>query len=77
MSDPQPIQPEAFELAMLREFYKSWVALHKIPRDKLHRKKQEVAAQVLVNNAHTLANYYESMQPERPALHLVEEAANG
>ena len=62
------------ELEMLREFYKSWVGLHKIPRDKLHRRKQEVQAQLLVNNAHTLQRYYESQQPEKPALRLVEPA---
>jgi hypothetical protein len=68
---------DTIELEMLRDFYKSWVALHKIPRDKLHRRKQEVHAQLLVDNAHTLRRYYESLQPQTPPLRLVEEPANG
>jgi hypothetical protein len=68
---------ENLELEMLREFYKSWVAMHKTPRDKLHRRKMEAQAQLLVDNAHTLRRFYESQQPETPPLRLVEEPANG
>lgn len=64
---------EHLELEMLRAFYLSWVGLHKIPRDKLHRRKQEAQAQLMVDNAHTLQNFYASREPERPAgLRLVE-----
>ncbi len=51
------------ELEMLREFYRSWVAFHRIPRDKLHRNKQEAASQLMVDNAHQLQNYYKSQIP--------------
>jgi len=44
----------ASELMLLRYFYESWEALHKIPRDKLHRTQQEEAAQRLVGSAHTI-----------------------
>ena len=46
------------ERGMLRAFYSSWVALHKIPRDNLHRHKQEAAAQLLVDRAHELKEFY-------------------
>ncbi len=56
---PKPID---MELQMLREFYRSWVAFHKIPRDSLHRKKQETASQLMVDNAHAVAAYYKSYE---------------
>lgn len=55
MSESDPFH---IELGMLREFYASWVGLHRIPRDKHHRKKQEVAAQLLVDMHHDLARFY-------------------
>ena len=62
---------EDAELGMLRAFYRSWIAFHKIPRDKLHRRKQETAAQIMLDNAHDLQNYYKSQQPEKPLLEVV------
>lgn len=57
------------EIEMLRAFYASWVSLHKIPRDKLHRNKQEAAAQALVDQAHELAEFYQSAKAqERQAI---------
>ena len=50
------------ELRMLREFYRSWVGFHKIPRDSLHRKKQETASQLMVDNAHAVAAFYQSYE---------------
>ena len=58
------------ELEMLRAFYISWVDLHKIPRDKLHRHKMEAQAQLLVDNAHALKAYYKS--EEKPKLEVVQ-----
>ncbi len=46
------------ELQLLRDFYASWVNMHTIARDGLHRKQQEEAAQVLVNNGHALKLFY-------------------
>lgn len=48
------------EMDLLREFYRSWVAFHKIPRDPLHRKKQEAASQLMVTNAHAVAAFYQT-----------------
>lgn len=62
------------EMDMLREFYRSWIALHTIPKDKLHRRQQEAAAQLLVDNAHTLKNFYKGSgrQPKaEPKLEVV------
>lgn len=61
------------EIGMLREFYRSWVALHTIPKDKLHRRKQEAAAQLLVDNAHVLRLFYggTNRQPKTPKLEVV------
>lgn len=53
MSDQNDI-----ELTMLRSFYESWVNLHAIKNDKLHRRQKEQAAQILVDHAHQLKNYY-------------------
>jgi hypothetical protein len=66
--------PIAIELAMLRDFYTKWAGLHSIPRDKLHRRKQEFAAQEMVDAAHTLANFYRihpAREEEKPRLELV------
>lgn len=57
------------ELDALREFYRAWVRLHSIPRDALHRKKQEAAAQEMVDQHHFLAKLY------KPQVYT--EAANG
>jgi hypothetical protein len=73
---PEIVSNERIELDMLRAFYQSWIGLHKIPRDKLHRRKQEAAAQLLVDNAHTVQRFYDSMQPEKASLRLVEVPAN-
>lgn len=71
--DPPLTDPIAIELAMLRDFFTKWSALHTIPRDKIHRHKQELAAQEMVDAAHTLANFYRlnSPQEEKPKLGLV------
>jgi hypothetical protein len=63
---------EAAEITMLREFYQSWEAMHGTPNDRLHRKRKEVCAQLLVNNAHTLRRFYEGVKVPVQ----VEEAAN-
>ena len=55
MSESDPFH---IELAMLREFYASWVSFHRIPRDRLHRKKQEAASQLMIDNHHDLARFY-------------------
>lgn len=55
MSDPAKV-----ELDMLKAFYDSWEAMHAIPNDKLHRAKKEAAAQLMVDNAHTLRRWYET-----------------
>lgn len=46
------------ELDTLREFYRAWEALHELPKDKLHRKQCEEAAQALVSHAHILRRMY-------------------
>ena len=56
---PEPLN---IELELLREFYRSWVAFHKIPRDALHRRKQENASQLMVDNAHAVAAFYQSYE---------------
>lgn len=48
------------ELELLRAFYDSWRAFHKIPRDKLHRNKRELAAQAMVDAANAVAAYRKS-----------------
>lgn len=66
------VDPVAIELAMLRDFYTKWARLHSIPRDRLHRNKQEMAAQEMVDAAHVLANFYKMHQePAKPVLELV------
>jgi len=62
------------EMGLLREFYVAWIALHKLPRDKLHRKKQENAAQTLVDAGHALRLYYQHhdyRDPLKPRLEVV------
>ena len=71
MAETDPINAE---LALLREFYTAWVGLHKIPRDKLHRHKQENAAQELVDCGHALRLFYQSHEyrdPLKPRIALV------
>jgi flagellar hook-associated protein FlgK len=46
------------ELDTLRAFYKAWEALHAIPKDKLHKKQAQEAAQTLVEQAHVLRRMY-------------------
>jgi len=53
MSDQKDI-----ELAMLRSFYESWINLHAIKNDKLHRKQKEQAAQVLYEQSVIVAHFY-------------------
>lgn len=74
------------ELTLLRAFYESWVALHIIPRDGMHRRQQEQAAQLLTDNAHALKLFYKGTQAaiEKPRIALVPsmqvaaaEATNG
>lgn len=66
--------PYQVEMDLLREFYVTWVSLHKIPRDKLHRKKQEAAAQTLVDCGHSLRIFYQGndyRDPMKPRIRLV------
>lgn len=47
-------KPSAFDLAefqVLQQFYEAWEALHKIPKDRFHKKQQEKAALTLVEKA--------------------------
>ncbi len=53
MSDQKDI-----ELAMLRSFYESWINLHAIKNDKLHRKQKEQAAQLLYERSVIVQNFY-------------------
>ena len=61
------------ELQLLRDFYTSWVAFHTIPRDGIHRKQQEEAAQVMTNNGHALKLFYKGTRSalEKPRIALV------
>lgn len=59
------------ELSMLRTFYGRWTELHSIPRDRLHRRQQEVAAQEMVDAHNALKNFYS--QHARPKLALVSD----
>jgi hypothetical protein len=62
------------EMDLLREFYVAWVALHKIPRDKLHRNKQEAAAQTLVDAGHSLRIFYQGNEyrdPLKPRIQVI------
>lgn len=68
--------PYVVEMEMLRAFYVAWVTLHKIPRDKVHRRKQELSAQALVDAAHTLRAFYQAHDyrdpiPATPLLEVV------
>ena len=54
--------PFDVELEMLRDFYGKWVDFHKIPRDKLHHRKMETAAQSMVDAAHVLHEFYTPSQ---------------
>jgi hypothetical protein len=53
---PRPF--DEAELGFLREFYAAWERLHKLPKDQMHRKQAEQAAQELVNHAHILRRMY-------------------
>ena len=53
------------ELEMLREFYACWEALHKIARNAVIAQRQkELAAQRLVDAAHSLRGFYEPVTPK-------------
>jgi hypothetical protein len=59
------------ELELLRIFYACWVGLHTIPRTLGNRRKQEEAAQRLVDAANGLRNFYQSghaIPPEEAVL---------
>lgn len=61
------------ELELLNDFYACWCELHSIPRDAMHRKMQERAAQRLVDSAHAVAAYKKSLaEPEKPKLEIVQ-----
>lgn len=62
------------ELEMLRAFYAAWVGLHTIPRTPGNRRKQEAAAQLLVDRAHELRNLYQAEHAEHPVIEIVEAA---
>lgn len=51
---------EKTELLMLREFFSFWSELHALPRTKENRRKQEQAAQNMVDAAHTVRRFRES-----------------
>lgn len=59
------------ELVLLRAFYVAWGAFHSIPRDVVHRRRQEAAAQEMVDAANTLKIFYEANASKRPKLELV------
>jgi hypothetical protein len=50
---------ERTELLMLREFFSFWSQLHALPRTKENRRKQEEAAQNMVDAAATLRRFRE------------------
>lgn len=54
----RPAPFDVAELETLRAFYRAWEALHALPKDKLHRKQAEEAAEKLVNQAHILRRMY-------------------
>lgn len=54
----RPTPFDEAELQTLRDFYTKWEALHAIPKDKMHRKQAEDAAQQLVDQAHILRRMY-------------------
>ena len=56
------------ELDLLRDFYAHWCTLHSIPRDQLHRRKMELAAQRLVDAGHAVAAFQKSQEKPRIAL---------
>ena len=56
LAKPRPF--DEAELQTLREFYTKWEALHAIPKDQIHRKQAEAAAQELVTQAHILRRMY-------------------
>lgn len=56
LARPRPF--DQAELDTLRAFYKAWEALHAIPKDKIHKKQANEAAEALVNQAHILRRMY-------------------
>ncbi len=50
-------EPLDLEVYLLRDFFDKWEALHAIKRDKLHRNKQEQAAQSLVEAAYAVRHF--------------------
>ena len=59
------------EKELLQDFYACWCNLHSLPRDAMHRKRMELAAQRLVDSAHAVATYKKSLLPEKPRLEVV------
>lgn len=57
------------ELVLLRSFYSAWTTLHSLPRDILHRRQQEGAAQEMVDIHASLKNFYAAHA--KPKLELV------
>lgn len=56
------------ELEMLREFFACWEAFHATPKDRLHRKQLEAAAQRMLDAANTIRRY----RKVEPSLQLVQ-----
>ena len=63
---------EDIEKELLDDFYACWCNLHSLPRDDLHRRRMEHAAQRLVDSAHAVAAYKKSLLPEKPKLEVVQ-----
>jgi hypothetical protein len=59
------------DLVLLRAFYSTWTEFHSVPRDRLHRRQHEIAAQEMVDAHNALKLFYE--QHAKPHLALVAE----
>lgn len=42
------------EYQILKAFYEAWEHLHSLPKDRLHRREAEEAAEAMVRHAHVL-----------------------
>ena len=60
------------EKELLNDFYACWCELHSLRRSEAHRKKLELAAQRLVDAAHSVAAYKKSLEPDKPRLEVVQ-----
>lgn len=56
------------ELILLRTFYGKWTEFHSIPRDRLHRRQQEVASQEMVEAHNALKLLYVRASRQHVAL---------